>query len=112
MRYGNFKYIAIFTNEQGYEAKITKTLKVVHLKLSVKPEISLKPGKTKSINIRNVPKCRTITWVSSDESVIRCIPDAARAYKTKVIALQPGTATLSAILDGQYYSTTITVPEL
>lgn len=43
--YGSIKYIAVFTNEQGYETKIIKALKVVKLKLSVKQEITLKTGK-------------------------------------------------------------------
>lgn len=64
----------------------------------------------KSISIRNVPKSRDIIWVSSDEDVVKCIPDTKKAYKSKIVALKSGTATVSAIVDGQYYSTTITVP--
>lgn len=108
--YGSRKITATFKNGQGRTVSISKVFKVVQPKLSVKPEITMALAKKKSVRLNKTPAGRTVTWKSSDESVVKVISSETNSSKATLMAVGSGKATITATLDGQTYSVVVIVP--
>ncbi|MBP5608528.1 MAG: glycoside hydrolase family 9 protein, partial [Lachnospiraceae bacterium] len=99
---GNVK-VSCIIGEGRYAAKYTAVFKVKFPKL--KPAISLKPGKTKTVTIKNVSAYTSVHWVPDPALTLTQTKDMR---KVKISAAAPGTYNLKAVIDGREYVMEVT----
>ena len=104
---GKVKITATITNDQDFVSKLTTTLTVKIPKLSVKDKITVKNSKPKNITLKNVPKDGKVEWKVEDSNIVSITADG---IKCTVTAKEKGITKLTAIYEGQPYSTEIEVP--
>ena len=103
--------VTCLIGEEGYAAKYTAVLKVKLPK--IKESLTVKNGKAKTVTLSNVSKYTDVTWSlgsSSAAKALEIIP-TKKGNVIKIKALQASNAALilTASVDGQKYTTTITV---
>lgn len=86
--------------------KVSTTLTVKIPKLSVKDSFNLKKGKSKKITLKNVPKGEDVKWIVDKRDMVDIIENGSSCV---VYGKEPGYAKVTAICEGQEYSTVITV---
>lgn len=104
---GKTTILVKFTNKEGKSVTVKAIFTVKIPKLNVKDTLTLKNGKSKMITIKNVEKDDTVTWQSTNPSVISIEPNKK---KVKIKALTSGSSEITALVNGHSYKVTVTVP--
>ena len=94
---GNVK-VSCIIGEGKYAAKYTAVLKVKFPK--VKTAISLKPGKTKTVTVKNVSAYTSVKWEHDPALTLTQTKDRR---KVKISAAAPGNYTVKAVIEGREY---------
>lgn len=113
-RFGSGKLTAAITNKQNQIVKVSVSISAKQPKFSIKDGTKIKATKTKTVILKNVPKGRDVKWTSSDENIIKVIPDAVNPSKVKLLAGTSDGVTISpaeikAVVDGQTYTVNVFV---
>ena len=106
---GSVKVSAVFANVGAKgQVKFSYTVKV-NIPVLSKTTLKVLTGATAKLTVKNVAKTQTVSWVSSNESVVR-VEYKPGENKAVVRPVASGDATVSAVVDGHSYPCEVTVP--